>query len=294
MQIVLGVFEQGIIYAIMAMGVYITYRILDFPDLTVDGSFPLGGAVGVSMITAGMSPALALPAAFAAGAVAGMLTGIIHVKFKIRNLIASIIMMTALYTVNLRITGRANVPIFTYDTIFRNAFVEKYLPGALAPFATLIIIAAVALVLKLAIDWYLKTKSGYLLRAVGSNQTLVTTLAKDKGTVIIIGLSIANGLVATAGCVMTQWQGVFDITLGTGTVVIGLASVIVGTSLFRRFRFVKPTTAVIVGSILYRAAVALAILYGLAASDMKLITAALLFVILVMGMERTKKVKSDA
>ncbi len=294
MPILLGVFEQGIIYAIMAMGVYITYKILDFPDLTVDGSFPLGGAITVAMITSGLSPLLTLPVAFAAGAVAGMLTGIIHVKFKIRDLIASIIMMTALYTINLRITGKANVPIFTVDTIFSNHFVDEVLPAALQPYAALLIIAIIALVTKVLIDLYLKTKSGYLLRAVGDNPTLVTTLAKDKGTVKIIGLSIANGLVALAGCVMTQWQGVFDITLGTGTVVIGLASVIIGTSLFRNARKVKATSAVIVGSIIYRGAIALAILYGLTATDMKLITALILFVILVLGMERKKKVKGDA
>lgn len=294
MPILRGVFEQGIIYAIMAMGVYITYKILDFPDLTVDGSFPLGGAITVAMITSGLSPLLTLPVAFAAGAVAGMLTGIIHVKFKIRDLIASIIMMTALYTINLRITGKANVPIFTVDTIFSNKFVDEVLPAALQPYAALLIIAIIALITKVLIDLYLKTKSGYLLRAVGDNPTLVTTLAKDKGTVKIIGLSIANGLVALAGCVMTQWQGVFDITLGTGTVVIGLASVIIGTSLFRNARRVKATSAVIVGSIIYRGAIALAILYGLTATDMKLITALILFVILVLGMERKKKVKSDA
>lgn len=292
MSILLTVLEYGTIYALMATGVYITYKILDFPDLTVDGSFPLGAALTATMLAAGASPLLALPVAFAAGTVAGALTGIIHVKFKVRDLIASIIMMTALYTVNLRVAGKANVPFFGFDTIFTNPFIDSVMPEALAPYAPLVVILAISLAGKFAIDWYLKTKSGFLLRAVGDNAVLVTTLAKDKGSIKIIGLALANGLVALAGSVMAQRQNFFDISMGTGTVLIGLASVIIGTSLFRNLSWIKATTSVIVGSIIYRGCVALAIMYGLTATDMKLVTAVLLFVILVAGAERAKKGRS--
>ena len=236
--------EQGLIYGILALGVYITYKILDFPDLTVDGSFPLGGAVGAALITKGMSPFLALLLAFLAGALAGMLTGLIHVKGKVRDLLAGIIMMTALWTVNLRIAGTANVPLFSQKTIFKNDLIDRMFPGTLKNYATLALIFVIAVGAKLLLDLYLGTKSGFLLRAAGDNDKLVTSLAKDAGNVKIIGLAIANGLVALAGCVFCQEERVFEISMGTGAMVIGLASVIIGTSLFRKLSFLKTTTTV--------------------------------------------------
>jgi ABC-type uncharacterized transport system, permease component len=290
--IALGVLEEGLVYSIMAMGVYITYKILDFPDLSVDGTFPLGAAVTVIMILAGVNPLLTLVITFLIGALAGILTGIIHVKLKVRDLLSGIIMMTALYSINLRIAGRANVPIFSKDTIFENALLNSIVPEGFKPFLISVILLIIVIIMKLLLDLYLKTKSGYLLRAVGDNETLVTSLAKDKGTVKIIGLAIANAFVALAGCIYAQKSGFFEISSGTGTIVIGLASVIIGTNLFKKVSFVKSTTAVIAGSIIYKACVAIAIQFGMAASDLKLITAVLFLGILVLSSERKRRVKS--
>ncbi|WP_294466681.1 ABC transporter permease [uncultured Anaerofustis sp.] len=291
MDLIIGVFEQGFIYAIMAIGVYITYKILDFPDLSVDGTFPLGAAVTAMLIIAGVNPYLTLVAATFLGALSGVLTGIIHVKFKVRDLLSGIIMMTALYTINLRIAGGiANVPIFNYKTIFDNDFINGIFPSFLAPYKTMIVIFIVLIISKLLLDLYLKTKSGYLLRAVGDNEKIVTSLAKDSGITKIIGLAIANGLVALAGSVMCQQQRFFEITMGTGTIVIGLASVIIGMNVFKTDK-IKATTAVVFGSVIYKACVAIAIECGLEASDLKLITALLFFIILVFSMDRKKKVK---
>lgn len=292
MTLLLGVLEQGLIYAILALGVYITYRILDFPDLTVDSSFPLGAAVTAVLITKGWSPLATLPVALAAGAVAGIVTGVIHVKFRIRDLLSGIIVMTALYSVNLRVAGKANVPIFNMQTLFKNDLVSA-LPKGMQPYVPMIILALLVLVCKYVMDWFLSTKAGYLLRATGDNSNLVTSLAKDSGTVKIMGLAIANGLVALAGGVMCQYQRYFDISMGTGTMVIALASVIIGTNMFKNARFMRPTFAVIIGSILYKGCVAIALSLGLVPTDMKLVTAVLFLIILIAGNGR-KKVKRHA
>lgn len=293
MSLIITTMEQGFIYGILALGVYITYKILDFPDLTVDGSFPLGGAVGAALITKGMSPFLALFLAFLAGALAGMLTGLIHVKGKVRDLLAGIIMMTALWTVNLRIAGTANVPLFSQKTIFKNDLIDRMFPGTFRNYATLALIFVIAVGAKLLLDLYLGTKSGFLLRAAGDNDKLVTSLAKDAGNVKIIGLAIANGLVALAGCVFCQEERVFEISMGTGAMVIGLASVIIGTSLFRKLSFLKTTTTVFFGAVIYKLCVGIAI-KNFEPRDMKLITAVLFLVILLISTERKRKVKGNA
>ncbi len=294
MSLILSVFEQGLIYSIMALGIYITYKILDFPDLTVDGSFPLGAALGATIISKGGNPLLALIVSFAAGVVVGILTGIIHVKLKVRDLLSGIIMMTALYTVNLRIAGRANLPIYDKETIFDNDFVNGIFTGAAATYKTLVIVLIITVIVKAALDWYLNTKSGYMLRAVGDNEIIVTSQGVDKGMIKIIGLAIANALVTLSGCIFAQQQRFFDASMGTGTMVIGLASVIIGTSLFKKASFMKITTRVVIGSILYKACVALALRLGLPATDLKFITAALFLIILVISMERKAKVKKNA
>lgn len=291
-QLIIGVFEQGFIYAIMALGVYITYKILDFPDLSVDGTFPLGAAVTALMLSNEMDPLLALFASVAAGALAGIVTGLIHVKCKVRDLLSGIIMMTALYTLNLRLVGgSANVPLFNNQSVFDNDFVNGLFPEALSSYKTVIIIFVIMMIAKVLLDLYMKTKSGYLLRAVGDNPTIVTSLAKDSGFVKIVGLAISNGLVSLAGSVMCQQQRFFEISMGTGTIVIGLASVIIGTNVFKG-NLLKATTAVVIGSVLYKACVAIAIEVGLPASDLKLITAVLFLIILIISMDRKKKVKS--
>lgn len=294
MSIIIGVIEEGLIYAIMALGLYITYKILDFPDLSVDGTFPMGAAVTAMLILKGVHPALTLVLSFAAGLLAGCITGLIHVKLKVRDLLSGIIMMTALYSVNLRIAGKANLPIFSKETIFGNAFLESVVPAALDPYLVSIILFVIVLICKLLLDLFLKTRAGYLLRAVGDNEVLVTSLAKDKGMVKILGLALANGFVALAGCVYCQQKGFFEVSTGTGTMVIGLASVIIGTKLLKRFHSVKATTAVIFGSIVYKACVSLAIALGMAASDLKLITAVLFLIILVASNRKERKVKAHA
>lgn len=293
MDLATAIIEQGFIYGIMALGVYITYKILDFPDLTVDGSFPLGGAVTAALIKGGVNPYLTLPLAFLAGAAAGICTGLIHVKLKVRDLLSGIIMMTALYTINLTVAGTNNVPLFSQETIFKNTFLSGIFGDTVPDWMKILTILLVVILVKLLLDFYLSTKSGYLLRAAGDNENVVTALAKDSGNVKILGLALANGLVALGGCVFAQEQKVFEISAGTGTIVIGLASVIIGTSLFKNLRFLKATTAVLVGSVLYKACVAFAIKFFEPAA-MKLITAALFLVILVISMERKKKVKVHA
>ena len=298
--------------AIMALGVYITYKILDFPDLSVDGTFPLGAAVTAAGIANGLpfigtiSPVAALFISFTVGALAGCITGLIHVKLKVRDLLSGIIVMTALYSINLRIAGKANLPIFSKETIFSNSFLSAHVPEAASPFIVTIILFVIVMICKVLLDAYLQTRSGYLLRAVGDNDVLVTSLAKDKGLVKIVGLAIANGFAALAGSVYCQQKGFFEISIGTGTMVIGLANVIIGTQLLKRVGFIRSTTAVIIGSIVYKACVSIALLLNdlhiagldlsipVTASDLKLITSVLFLIILVVSPSGGKKVKSHA
>ncbi|MBS6559800.1 MAG: ABC transporter permease [Clostridiales bacterium] len=290
MDIILGVLEEGFIYGILALGVYITYSILDFPDLSVDSTFPLGSVVTAVLILKGVPAIITLPIAFLAGALAGTVTGLIHVKLKVRDLLSGIIMMTGLYSINLAIAqDKANLSIFGEETIFENSFLMRFQESKIAPFLIALISFFIVIFVKILLDAYLKTRSGYLLRAVGDNETIVTSLAKDKGMVKIIGLALANGFVALAGSVYCQKQGFFDITTGTGSIVIGLASVIIGTKVLKRFRHVKATTAVILGTILYKACVSIAIALGMRSSYLKLITAILFLVILLAGRGKEKR-----
>ena len=288
MALLLSVLEQGMIYGILSLGVYITYKILDFPDLTVDGSFPFGAALTVRLITMGAPPVVTLPAAFLGGALVGICTGLIHVKLKVRDLLSGIIMMTGLYTVNLWAAGAGYVAIFQKETIFENKIINGIFPGALGRVKTVLIILVITLGVKYLLDWYMSTRSGFLLRAVGDNDTIVTSLGIDRGLVKILGLSIANGLVSLSGCIYAQQQRSFEISIGTGAVVIGLASVIIGTSLFRKVTLFRVTGSVIMGSVLYKACVALAMFAGIDANAIKLITAVLFLIILVAGMDRNR------
>ncbi len=274
---------QGLIYAILTYGIYITYKLLDFPDLTVDGSFPLGAAVTAVLLTKGFNPWLTLLFAFFVGGIAGLLTGLIHVKLKVRDLLAGIITMTALFSVNLQIAG-SNLNIGRdVDTVFVAPPFGTLLDGLPLIYKKLIVALLIALVLKLLLDLYFKTKSGMLLKAVGDNSTLVTTLARDNGKVKIMGLVIANALVALSGAIVCHEQRSFSATMGTGQMVFGLAAVIIGTTIFKKMSFVKGTTAVITGSIVYKICIQIAISLGLPANLLKLITAALFLAILVLG-----------
>ena len=274
---------QGLIYALLSCGIYITYKILDFPDLTVDGSFPLGAAVTAVLLTRGVNPWLTLAVAMAVGAAAGLTTRLIHVRLKVRDLLAGIITMTALFSINLQIAGSNLNVERAMKTIFTSRLAMGLMGSSTLMLRKLVISAALVLVVKLLLDLYFRTKNGLLLRAVGDNDNVVTSLARDKGSVKILGLVIANALVALCGAVVCHEQRSFSATMGTGQMVFGLAAVIIGSTLFRRLGFVKGTTAAIVGSIVYKACIQLAITAGLPANLLKLITAALFLVILVAG-----------
>ena len=278
---------QGLIYSLLAYGILITYKILDFPDLSVDGSFPLGAAVTAVMLTSGINPWLTLPAAIAVGALAGLVTGMIHVKCRVRDLLAGIITMTALFSINLQIAGSNLAVPRDFNTIFTSGIMDKIF-GVFPGIDTLVnrklfLTLVISVTAKILLDLYFKTKSGMLLRAVGDNGTLVTSLAKNSGTVKILGLVISNALVALCGCIVCHDQRAFSSTMGTGQMVFGLAAVIIGTTIFRRASFVRGTTAVVVGSIVYKLCIQLALLAGLPANLLKLITAVLFLIILILG-----------
>ncbi|WP_394267334.1 ABC transporter permease [Anaerotignum sp.] len=283
MELCISTLTQGFIYALLSYGVYITYKILDFPDLTVDGSFPLGAAVTAIMLVKGVNPFVTLLAALFIGAVAGFVTGFIHVKLGVRDLLAGIITMTALFSINLQIAGSNLAIERSIDTIFTSGPIMAIMGNSSLIYRKFVVALILAVVVKLILDWYLKTKSGLLLRAVGDNATLVTTLAKDKGNVKLLGLIIANALVALSGAVVCQEQRAFSSTMGTGQVVFGLAAVIIGTTLFRKLSFFKATTAVLIGSVFYKACIQVAISLGLPANLLKLATAVLFLVVLVLG-----------
>ena len=289
LDLIISTLTQGFIYAMLSYGIYITYKILDFPDLTVDGSFPLGAAVTALLLVKGVNPYLTLLAALAVGAAAGFVTGFIHVRLKVRDLLAGIITMTALFSVNLQIAGSNLSVARSIATVFTAA-------PTMALFGSLSLIMRkliVLLICKILLDLYFKTKNGFLLRAVGDNSALVTTLAKDMGRVKIIGLVISNALVALSGAVVCHEQRSFSAMMGTGQMVFGLAAVIIGTTLFRKMSFVKGTTAVTAGSVIYKACIQIAISLGLPANLLKLITAVLFLVILVIGNFEKGSVKKN-
>lgn len=292
LDMIIGTLTQGLIYALLSYGIYITYKILDFPDLTVDGSFPLGAAVTAVLLVKGFNPYLTLLIAMAAGALAGLATGIIHVRLKVRDLLAGIITMTALFSINLQIGG-SNLSVERgIDTIFTAQPTMLLFGSVSLMYRKLIVAFILALIFKLLLDAYLKTKSGMLLRAVGDNSALVTSLAKDNGRVKILGLVLANALVALSGAIVCHEQRSFSATMGTGQMVFGLATVIIGTTLLRKLDFVKGTTAVVIGSILYKACIQIAIVAGLPANLLKLVTAVLFLIILVLGGMKGKVTQS--
>lgn len=286
--------EQGLIYGVMALGIYITYTVLDFPDLSVDGSFPLGGVVSTSMLLNGINPVISLLASALAGALAGLVTGFIHVKLKVRDLFSGVIVMTALYSVNLRIAGGKSLITVPRNasTLFRNNPLVDTLPSSIS---TLIISLIIALIIKLIMDLFFKTRFGLLLRASGDNEQVVTSLARDKGNIKIAGLVIANALVALSGGILCQQQRMFEISMGTGTLVLGLASVIIGLTVFKKPSCGSTATiAVLTGAIIYKLCYTLAIVLGLKPTDMKLVTAVLFLAILSLESFKKKGGKQHA
>ncbi len=310
--------EQGLIYALLALGLYISYSVLNFPDLSVDGTFPLGSAVTAVLITAGVSPWLCLPVSFLCGAAAGMITGIIHVKCNVTNLLSGILMMTALYSVNLSITGvKSSLFIMGKDTVFNGAvaklipsvkngnvsfsafghdynFYVDWLQGVSVNISKLLVAVVCVLIVKYVFDLYMKTKSGMMLRVCGANEQMVKSMSVDSGKVKMLGLAIANGLVALSGSLMCQYKTSFNISDGTGTMVIGLASVIIGLTVMRKVKFLRITSKVVLGSIIYYACIRVALSLGLEAHLLKLMIAVLFLVMLVFNDKILKGVKTDA
>ena len=271
--------EQSLIFAIMVLGVYISFRILNFPDMTVDGTFPLGAAISAKLLTLGVNPYLTLLVALVAGAVAGAVTGLIHVKLKVKDLLAGILVMTALYSVNLRVMGKSNIPLFEEDNIFNTEY------------SMMITIVVLILISKFVLDYLLKTKFGFALKALGDNENLIVSLGLNEEKYKIYGLMIANAFVAFSGAVLAQYQGFADVGMGTGIIVIGLASIIIGDTLFGKRRRFAGTTIVIIGSILYRGVIAVTLSMGMDASDLKLITSVIVIVILWIQKQKDKRRK---
>ena len=271
--------EQSLIFAIMVLGVYISFRILDFPDMTVDGTFPLGAAISAKLLTLGVNPYLTLLVALISGAAAGAITGLIHVKLKVKDLLAGILVMTALYSINLRVMGKSNIPLFEEDNIFNTEY------------SMMITIVVLILISKFILDYLLKTKFGFALKALGDNENLIVSLGLNEEKYKIYGLMIANAFVAFSGAVLAQYQGFADVGMGTGIIVIGLASIIIGDTLFGKRRRFAGTTIVIIGSILYRGVIAVTLSMGMDASDLKLITSVIVIVILCIQKQKDKRRK---
>lgn len=274
--------EEGLMYALLAIGVYITYSILDFPDLSVDGTMPMGAIVTAVMIIHGVNPWLCLLITFVLGMACGAVTGLLHVKLNIRPLLCGIIVYTAMLSINLVVLFKGNDGI-TVASFFRKPTIFNSGIANIFPEAWRIVIVALILVVicKIIMDFYLRTKSGLLLRATGDNERYVTMLARDPGHTKILGLAIGNGFAALAGCVIAQQKGSADQQMGVGMVVLGLASVIIGLSIFKKVRFMKPTTMVILGSILYKACLSGALALNLPTEYLKLLMAVLFTLALV-------------
>ena len=271
--------EQSLIFAIMVLGVYISFRILNFPDMIVDGTFPLGAAISAKLLTLGVNPYLTLLVALISGAAAGAITGLIHVKLKVKDLLAGILVMTALYSINLRVMGKSNIPLFEEDNIFNTEY------------SMMITIVVLILISKFLLDYLLKTKFGFALKALGDNENLIVSLGLNEEKYKIYGLMIANAFVAFSGAVLAQYQGFADVGMGTGIIVIGLASIIIGDTLFGKRRRLAGTTIVIIGSILYRGVIAVTLSMGMDASDLKLITSVIVIVILWIQKQKDKRRK---
>jgi putative ABC transport system permease protein len=284
-----GAVEQGLLFSIMALGVFITFRALDFPDLSVDGTFPMGAAISAILIFNGVNPWITIAIAVAGGAAAGAVTAILNTRFRILNLLAGILTMIALYSVNLRIMGMPNVPLLGFDTVFTS--LEN--TGMPAYMANVVILGIVALLVGAFLIWFFHTEVGLALRATGDNMKMVKAQGASTNRMILIGVALSNGLVALAGALAAQVQGFADVSMGIGTIVAGLASVILGEALISSVGVFRAVIGVIIGSIAYRIAIAMALTIkiggvSLSPSDLNLITAILVVIALMFPGLRSK------
>ncbi len=296
----IGALSQGLVYSLMALGVYLTFRVLNFPDLTVDGSFPLGAAVSAVLIAHGVNPFLVLPVALAAGMMAGLVTAFLSTKLNILNLLASILTMIALYSINLRIMGKPNISLLNATTVVDyfprlDGFVASLgVPPELRTMILwLILFLLVVIVIKIILDLFLHTEVGLALRATGDNPHMIRAQGVNTDLMIILGVAISNGLVALSGALFAQRQGSADVSMGVGTIVAGLASVIIGEALIGEMTVFRATLGVVIGSVIYRLAIAVALQIKIGSlqitpSDLKLITAILVVFALTLPVIRSK------
>lgn len=268
MNIIINILEQASLFALVAMGVYITYKILDFPDLSVDGTYPLGACITATLLVNGVNPILATLGAMIGGGLAGFVTAFLHVKLKISNLMSGILVMIGLYSVNLLIMGKSNTSLLNIETVFSGKTKK------------IIIVLIILVLFKLLLDFFMKTKLGFLLSAVGDNEQVVTSLGVNKGNIKILGLMLSNGLVGLAGGLTAQYNGFADVGMGTGIVVKGLACVIIGVSIFSSIRVMKNTTQAIIGTIIYYSAITIALRFNLNPNFLNLLTAIVIIIAL--------------
>jgi putative tryptophan/tyrosine transport system permease protein len=297
--IITSALGQGLLYSFMVLGVFITFRVLDFPDLTVDGSLPLGAAVSATLIINGHSPWLATLAGVGAGMCAGFVTGGLHILLKSGEseannygpkLLAGILTMTGLYTVNLRVMGRSNIPLLGIDTDFEK--LGKLLHVIVTPWILVVALLVVVLFVKYLLDWFLHTEFGLCMQATGDNEQMIRALGTNTALTRVIGLGVANGLVALSGSLVAQQQGFADVGMGIGTIVAGLAGVIIGEVLFGARSISWVLFSVIGGSIIYRLLIAVSLQIGINPTDLKLLTAVLVVVALSVPTVRRKVVRA--
>lgn len=267
----IGILQQSLIFSIAVMGIYISYNILKFADLSADGSFTLGASVSAILITRGMNPYISLICSMLAGFVAGILTGLLNVKLKIQDILSSILVMVGLYSVNLRIMGKANLPLFNQDSIFKDK-------------NALLVTIIIAAICGLFFTLFYKTKLGYLLKGIGDNENMIVSLGINTGNIKIFALALSNGFIALSGGILAQYQGFSDINMGTGTMIMGLASIIIGYNiLFSNVRVLNSSLMCIMGTIIYRTSIALSLKVGFNPSDLKLISSVIVIIALTIG-----------
>jgi len=277
--------EQGLAYGIVALGIVISFRILKFPDLTVDGSFPLGAAVVARLIMEGVPPIYGVILAIIFGFIAGCFTGLLNTKLKINSLLAGILMMTILYSVNLRIMGRSNIQLLTVNTLLTP--LEALEVNRFIPIIAFFFVVTIGI--KILTDMFLHTQLGFAMRATGDNEQMIRTLGANTDNMTVLGLGISNAFVALSGALVSQDQGFSDVGMGIGMIVAGLASIIIGEALFGTKTVQRMTLAAIVGSIIYKFIISLGLRLGLAPTDLKMATGVM--VVLALGIPALKKEK---
>ncbi|AKG18448.1 ABC transporter permease [Moraxella bovoculi] len=284
-----GALESGLIYALMALGVLISFRILDFPDLTADGSFPLGGAVAALAIVSGINPWMACILGMFAGAAAGTVTALLNVKLGILHLLSGILVMTALYSVNLRIMGAPNLSLLGEPTVF-----APFIQGGNGVWVRVLVALGVVVIAKLFLDWFFSTQTGLAMRATGSNTKMAQAQGINTSWMIVLGIAISNGLIALSGALFVQTQGGADVSIGIGTIVIGLAAVIIGETVLTAKRTFWITLAVIIGAVLYKLFIQIALSsqtlrsIGFGPQDLNLVTALLVVIVLMLPKFRAR------